>query len=236
MRVVLTAFILMITSSVASASCNLTQIVNTRGLFFNLGAFVTTGPSGFNILSCQLGKGFYAETFIITPFQDFDNGKELDGRLGWVKTINGFQFDASIAFYRYSFATPAIVYGTDLDLRLKVSHDLKVDKVSTVTPFAGIDLKRSITANADDHSVFGGVSWQVKLADNLSWNTSVSLWHHVDSPLPNFEANVYSLITGPNLRLNENLSLGLNYVGTKGGLQSQGDYKNALMLVLNIRR
>ena len=213
-------------SSVAQATagdCSATESFSSRALFANTGAYTTIGPAGVTVVDCSLGNSFYGEVLAITPFQQFDTGKEIDFKLGWRTNLGAWGVDAFLASYSYSFGTG---HSSDLDGRVKVSYKVEASSMFTFLPYVGADHTRSLSNGTSDNSVFAGAIWQIKLTEQLGWDTDVALWHHFDAAL-GFNPNVWSVTTGPSMQIDDKWSLNLGYTHTWGGVEAQGHEKSS---------
>jgi hypothetical protein len=233
MRILPAIVVLLATAVSAQANCSATQVATSRALFANSGAFATKGPAGMTIVNCPLEGGWYAEVFALTPFQKFDIGKEVDVKLGWNTSFGPWGINAFLASYRFSTGA---ALETVLDGRLRAEYKFELGSGSAFLPYAGIDLSRSLSTGADNHSLFGGVVWQVKLTERIGWNTDAALWHHLNwSAAHGLNPNVWSITTGPSIQLDDKWSMKFDFIHTVGGVEIQGHNKSAISAGLTVK-
>lgn len=235
MKKTICGLIMLLVSTIpAAAGCNFTAAALSRALFANSGSFASLGPASILILDCENVEGAYAQFLGIVPLRKFDTGKEIDLRAGWRGKIGDIKLDMSAASYNYTFGTGKRDWSTDMNGRLRVSYDFGVG-IYTISPYVGVDLKRSINLRADDHSIFGGLVSLVRLTYRLSWNSDLALWYHFHSPIKNYRPAVFSITTGPQFMITEKQSIAVNAIFTHGGDIDHGRNKGAVRLMFNSR-
>jgi hypothetical protein len=229
----MTLVTLFVWGSPALADCSASETFTRRVLFANFGLYPTTGTAGTTFVECSSKDGFYGNVFAVTPFREFDHGKEIDLRAGWRTAFGQLGIDASVAAYRLSDGNS---FSTFLDGRMRMEYRLDVGPRLTFLPYVGVDLLGLTSDWSKGHSVFGGVAGNIKLTESLAWNTDAALWHHIYWDVAHgAEPNVWSVKTGPSLKLSDGVFLDARYTHSWGGVLSQGYNKSAAEVGLTVR-
>ncbi len=142
-------------ANAADLNCSVWSTLMSRGLFFNSGTFVTTGPVLMTVPECSNRAGWYVNLFLIAPIGDFDTGKEHDERGGRRFNAGGLDVDASVAHYRFS-ASPGDLYST-WNGRVRLSHTSDLGKGTSVQPYVYLDYQYSPTLHDNAFAYAGGV-------------------------------------------------------------------------------
>ena len=204
------------------AECTLTMQFNSRPLFTNAGIYASRPAAMTPDLYCQLGSGFYADIWNLTPFGSFGDGGEVDVRGGWQKQFGRVGVDVSAAWY--NFRVDGLGVLNIANGRAKISYDFFDPKDLVVLQVYGIaDYQHSFDFTPSTaFALAGGAYAGYKVTPAFEAGLGAEVWRYTAHWTPNPHATVFTVVPQVKYAWNSHLTLFAKAALTTGSVLDHG--------------